>query len=483
MSIQTVVEGQITAANSWASEARDAAQSALQALADVDVPSMIIGPIPYTPPVASTPDVATQPVMAALGEAPEIVDAGTVEAPTKPTYDPVVLGELLTIVIPDAPTITFPELDLQPPSYEVTMPANWSFSVANILITDDPMVQAAMTRLKNNITYGGTGLDPTVESLIFERDKEREDQILSDTVDKVAAIWAKRGWSLPDGMLAHALSEVQKEHMNKLLDRSREIGIEQAKLEQANLFKSIELAVNLVAHLVDLLIRYEELILRSQEDTAKFANEYIDIQIRTYAALLEAFRIKAQVHETMVRASLAKIEVFRAQLEGQKLIGDVNRQTVDIYAEQLKAHTIQVDTYKAEADVMTALLAAERQKIEANKLRLDAWAKRADVAIAEFGGQVDLYRSVSQQNISSADLQGRQAEATVRMGLQATELSINAIEMTNRSLQAMASLRIEQAKGVAQTAAHLAAGAMAGATTGASISYGESNNLNAIKLQ
>ncbi|MBU2049351.1 MAG: hypothetical protein KKH61_10290, partial [Gammaproteobacteria bacterium] len=45
------------------------------------------------------------------------------------------------------------------------------------------------------------------------------------------SMWAKKGWSLPDGLLAHSLSEVQKEYMNKGLDRSREIAIKQADLE------------------------------------------------------------------------------------------------------------------------------------------------------------------------------------------------------------------------------------------------------------
>ena len=477
MSIQTVVEGQITSANEWATASRETADAAIAALAEIDIPYLLVGPVPFTPLVTAAADIAPQPGPISVGPAPPITAISDVTKPVEPAITEAELGALLAIVLPDVPIIEFPSANIEPPAFAVSAPQNWSFCVSNIPIVDDPMVQAVSARLTRNILYGGTGLSADVEDAIWNRDLERNEQALRDATDKVTSMWASKNFSLPDGFLAHSLSEIQKEYMNKLLDRSREIAIKQADLEQSNLFKSMELSINLAAKLIELFIQYESLVLRSQEDTAKFANEYIDLQIKTYMSKVEAYKATAMVYETLVRANLAKVEVYKTQLEAQRLILSINEQTVRIYIEEIRAATMLIEQYKIRVDAMVAELSADRMKIDINKLQMDAWAKEADVKIAQFNGSVDLYRAVAQQNISLAELQTRQAEATLRANISATELSLKAADINARSLQVHAQLKVEAQKAVAASSATLAAGAMAGVSASAGMSYGESRPL------
>lgn len=474
MAIVDTVNANIVASQAWATSARDAAREAMNALVDVDYPYPTVGGIGYEPLQQIQPEKASPPSPISLSNAPIISQIEDIIKPDRPDLPSVVMGELLSISIPDVPIIEFPVLTIEPPKYTISQPKNWEFEIGDILITDDPLIQASILRLKNNIEHGGTGLSADVESAIWDRDLERNEQALRDATDKIAVMWAKKGFSLPDGLLANSLSDIQKEYLNKRLDRSREIAVKQAELEQTNIFKSLDLAINLAFKLVDANTRYAELVFKGQEATAKFANEYVSLQIQTYQSLLEAYKATAQVHETMVRAQIAKVELYKAQIEGQQAIMGINEQTVKIYSEELRATVVLMDRYKTEIDAMVAFLGSEKAKVEVNKLQMDAWAKNADVILAKYSGQIDMFKAQSQVNISTAELTSKVGEANLRASLSYSELVQKQIEANNRIDVATAGMRMEAAKAVAQHASTMAAGAMAGVTSGSSMSYGES---------
>ena len=466
----------------WAQSLLDAANNALSNLGSIELsPSYpyYIGTVDL-PDISGYLDTASQAGAIALDTAPAIASIQTpVTRPTKPTYSQPVLGAMHDIVLPDIPTINFPTMDITPPIYNIPAPKQWNFDVNNILISDDPLVMECISRLTNNIRYGGTGLTPAIEAAIWNRDLERNEQTLEDSIDKAVTAWAKMGFSLPDGMLAHSIAELQKEYENRRIDRSREIAIKQAELEQTNLFKSLELASGLMAHIIGLEIEYEKLVLQAQEFTAKYANEYIDMQIKAYMAQVDAYKARAQVYETLIRAEIAKVDLYKAQIEGQKLIGEINQQTVQIYSEKMKAIAVMIDAYKSEIQAMTAELEMEKTKIEANKLQFDAWAKKADVAIAKYNGEVEMYKAASTVNISKAELMSKQAEAEARINLAYTEIKVKSLEANNREMDLKAQITMGALKGVADAYSSMAAGLMAALSARASMSYEETAQISA----
>lgn len=398
--------------------------------------------------------------------------------PVKPDTTMPILGAMRDIVLPDIPTVVFPSIDITPPVYNIPAPTQWNFDISAIPISDDPLVMEMISRLTKNIRYGGTGLSETVETAIWDRDLERNEQTLQDSIDKLTQVWAKTGFSLPDGMLAHSIAELQVEYENRRIDRSREISIEQAKLEQVNLFKSIELGISLTTKIIELLIQYEKLSLECQELTAKYANEYIKIQLEAYIARVEAYKALAQAYEVIIRAELAKVEIYKAQIEGQKLIGDINQQTVQIYSEKMKAIAIMVDAYKSEIQAMTAEVEMEKTKIEANKLQFDAWAKKAEVLVAKYNGAVEMYKSESLVNISKAEAINKANEAEAKINLAYVELKVKSLEANNREMDLKAQIVMEAQKGVAQAYSNMAAGLMAAISAHSSLGYSESMSGN-----
>jgi len=418
-----------------------------------------------------TPSGVSLPSDPTVSTAPTILPITIPASPTAPsiTYpsDPTILD----IDLPDVPEIDIPSLDVAAPEYNITAPASFDFTID--AFNEDTIVGVTRDRLVSNIRYGGTGLSESVENAIWQRDKERNEQQLEDSTDKVVTMWAKKGFSLPDGMLAHSLSEVQKEYMNKMLDRTREVAIKQAELEQKNIFQSMDTGTRLVDVVYRTFMQYNELMLKVQESMARFANEYIDLQIKTYGIAVEGYKAAATVYAEKIRANLSRVEIYKAQLEGELAKGQINEQNIKVYAEKLKAIMTMVDVYKAEIAAMTGLLDAEKTKIDANKLQFDAWAKNAEVAISVYNGKIQIYKAASDVEVSQAEMLNRQSDAQARISVSSMEVEQRYAESNTRSIIAQQSALMEAARGIAQATSQWAAGATAALSAGASISYSE----------
>jgi len=481
-----------------------------------------------SPPPVTTVTIPTAPA------APNITipDAPAVTWPTIPsgspalsgaTYTPPVIGAYYDIPFPDSPIIDYGTLEIDMPTPIVIDPVDWSFVIGEIFDKNDPLIMAIKNRLINNVLYGGTGLTPAIEEAIWNRDLERNEQQIEDSTDKVIQMWAKKGFSLPDGMLAHSLSEVQKEYFNRMIDRSREISIKQAELEQANIFKSMELGTSLMIQYIGVLIKWEELILRAQEDTAKYFNEYIELQIKAHQDMIEVAKISAQIYEIRIKAELGKIEVYKAQMQAAMVIAGINEQIAKIYMAEITAAIAQykgelegdtllvqifsesvraalaqaqveeakingyaalikglvakAEVYNSEVQGFLAQVQAEKVKIEASVAEIDAWGKGANALIAAHQVKIEEYKANQQWNIATASEFNSVSAQNMRASIDISRiLSANAQVIANSMHQGF-SIPLDAAKAVAQATTTLAAGAVSALHTSASMSYGESMQL------
>ena len=538
------IEDRMAVLKTYADSSLSAAENALSKLAGLDYSYITsisahfdkLSPAPLSLPstpgsltISASPTLAhiatinkpTRPSIS-LPTAPSLATLTIPSAPAVvvPTMDTATLGDLMQITIPGAPTIDITSLSIEDPVPISISPATWTFTVGNILTSDDPMIKSAMARITNNIIYGGSGLLPAIEAAIYNRDLERNEQQLQDTTDKTISMWAKKGFSLPNGMLAGSLADIQKEYMNRRIDRSREIAIKQADMEQANIFKSLEMSVSLAKTLIDAQLGYQELIFKTQDATARYANEFVRLQIEAHRDVIEVFKARIQIYEATIRAQLAKAEVYHTQIQGELAKSQVNEQTVrtytariqaaiekykgeldadkifaDVfdsqikgilgqsqieeskvraYAESLRGVLAAVDIYRADVDAMNAELGAEKIKIDANVAQINAWSKQVDAQIASFNAQMDVYRANAQFNISMADVQNKFAEVNVRSQIAEANVAIAAAETVSRSIQAAGNTAVEAAKAVAAHTSSMAAGAFAAMSVSAGMSYSES---------
>lgn len=535
----------------YADSALATANSALETLAQTTIPYTIYGTVEKTfngkdMVVPSAPgDIAVRPDPVGLHEVsinpemplkpdltienPPDIDWSKIAQVTAPVVssktvtfpvskmDAITLGALKDYIIPDAPAVTYHTYSVEPPALLTISPIQHQFSIDEIEILDDELVTVIKNRLINNIRYGGTGLLPAIEDAIWNRDLERNEQQLEDSTDKLIQVWARKGFTLPDGMLAHSVSEIQKDYQNKLLDRSREIAIKQAELEQTNIFKSMEIGINLIAELIKSLIDYDRLVLQMQEDIAKFANEYINAQIAVNNSAIEIFKAKISAYGEVMRAEVAKIEIYRAQvqaalgvlqlndqqikiytaqieaeiaryngeLQGNKLIVEIFSEEVravlaqagieeskmKAYAEQVRAVLARADVYKAELEAVITEVNVEKVKLESNMQAIQQWAKKVDVDITRYNAKLEEFKANIELNKAIAVVANSVNDSEVRAWTASAEANIQYAKLEEESIRSKYEMTLEAQKGVASVAGTLAAGAMSAINANAAMEY------------
>ena len=237
----------------------------------------LIGLIPPAPPAGDYPVIPSTPSTSDHA----FPDAPVYTLPIVPTLHDIVIPEFIDMTI-EQPTMKLPVMDFDVPAINQILDGG--------LTPEDALVQSAKAKLLSNIVNGGTMLNPQVEADLWNRDLERQEQQLQDSVDKLTAQWAKLGWGMPDGLLAGSLIAVNNEYMNKKLDRSREISVKQAELEQAGMFKSLELIVSLEKVLIDNMNDYARRVFETSKATADVTIAIFKERINRYNSLLAAFK-------------------------------------------------------------------------------------------------------------------------------------------------------------------------------------------------
>ena len=115
--------------------------------------------------------------------------------------------------------------------------------------------------LDNAIKNGGTGLPIAIEAAIWDRDRSRHDAQALRGEHEVISTWANRGFPLPPGVTARQVRRVQQENVDNLQQRSREIAIEQAKLELENIRFAIQQSTALNATIASTATNYMNAII------------------------------------------------------------------------------------------------------------------------------------------------------------------------------------------------------------------------------
>jgi hypothetical protein len=437
----------------------------ISAQGSVTIDPTLVGLIPAAPADSLYPVVPSAPATSDHN----FPDAPTYVLPTAPTMHDIVLPEFIDMTI-DPPIMTLPVLD-----FDVS--AQTQLNDGGLTI-EDVLVQSAKTKLVSNIVNGGTMINPQVEADIWNRDLERNEQALQDAIDKLTAQWAKLGWSIPDGLLAGSLLALNNEYMNKKLDRSREIAVKQAELEQSGMFKSLEIAVQLEKVLIDNMNDYARRVFETSKATADVTISLLKVRIERYNSLLAAFKADMDSYKTNIEAELQRVEVYKARLTGLQIISGIDETAVKIYTAKIGAITQIVDVYKTGVQAVSVMYEAEKNKIEMYKSKVDAYTSVIKSITEKYATQVEGFKSYLSAWTASSDSQTKLIDVGVRAQIATTEATLKEWEVQLNLIIQNTSLKLEALKAVAQTASNLAAGALSAGHASASASFSGIDQLN-----
>jgi hypothetical protein len=422
----------------------------------IDWPTDTVGDSPaindYTMP--NSPDVDT-PSMGAL------------QTINIPTFDSQAITDFNSWVKSSLPNISSYPDDLDINNITMTVPQNYSHQTVFL---------SARDKLNTNIVDGGTMLNGTVETDLFNREKERDEQVLQDSIDKITNQWSKLGWDLPDGMLANMMLGVYNEYNNKRLTTSKDISIKQAELEHDGLFKSLEMAIGHEKVYLDNLNNYAIRLFEQQKQTGIFLIEIFKENSRKFNDSINLFKEDVSAYGQYILAKKTEVESYLVELEAQKVIQSVNESTVNVYKAEIEATKLQWDNFKTQVEAVVAQYDAEKTKLMAYKTSADIYISRIDAEAKRFLAEEEAYKARTQAWGTGVQAKVAASEAIIRSSMAVNEQLIKEWEIQARMKELELQSKLEACKTLAQTFSNQIAGALSGIHAGAQYSGGYTSN-------
>lgn len=257
----------------------------------------------------------------------------TIDTTTSITYiTPPTVGELTTS-IPVSPDIT------------ITMPTAPS---------DTDALQAEIrSKLINDITTGSPAIPETIETAIFNRESERAVLVHQDTLNNISTEWAKRGFTLSNGILAAQLSQAEIDYGNKRLDVNRDISIKNFELSDANTKFAIQQGLVYIGN---------KIAIYKTEVEAEVAR--IEVIIKKYLGETEVYKTEAQAVTMLADAN---VKIFEGELKQELMKAELLIKNVEIAVKNFEVvNGLRMEASKAIGSISAQMVAGALSGVSAS---------------------------------------------------------------------------------------------------------------------
>lgn len=157
----------------------------------------------------------------------------------------------------------------------------------------------------NQITMGGTGLNPSVEAQIWQRDRDRVIAEGARVEAQTLGEFSGRGFSLPPGAMAARLASIKTAQLESLQASSRDAAIKQAELTLENLRFAIESASKSRIAAMQAASDYIRALMSGTDTAARVASINSDVKARMMAATSDLYRARLARDELAMKIPLS----------------------------------------------------------------------------------------------------------------------------------------------------------------------------------
>lgn len=344
-----------------------------------DAPTINVAPIVLDAVPPEPGDLLNPPNLNLTVNAPEALSAvrpvspGEIvipDAPAEPVIAFPAAPELISPVLPLAPTITIEEFADSAPVFSATPPAG------SIDFVETPYVSTFLDALKVHLNrlLAGQALPPEVEAALWGRAIDRDDIASLQALQEVDEDFADRGFGPePNGIRARRRLQVVQDNRNKRAGLTRDIYIQNQQVALENIRFAVTSGIQLEGTLLQAHLQVEQ---RKFDMAVKIKDVAIAIfqaEVTQFNAVVEAFNARIGAYQAFLEGQRAKVDVYKAQVEAAKVEGEINAQEVAVYEARTRAEGVRADVYRSQIEGFRARIEAERTRIEAHKSEVDAY--------------------------------------------------------------------------------------------------------------
>lgn len=348
---------------------------------------------------------------------------------------------------PEAPTVSpFIPSDIRPLP-ELSVPV---FSWAETPY-DSGLLQALNARLLAWVNgEESTGLSPAVETALWTRARNRANAEAGRARQTVLRQWSAAGWNLPGPSLANAVLQAEQMVINANLDASRDIAIEQAKLEQSNRQFFTQQAMQLETQLMTMTSAMRQRLLEAQRAQVELAVQTYNLMVTRSNAEVAILNARAEVWKVenslqfeavkvVLERERAKVETFGASVQAYAAEVQAHSAQWDAWAKGVNASLWQLEQYKTDATVFNAKVEAFKGLATARTAVADSQIRLKSLPLALYAEVIRGYSARLEAVKTKADLQLKQV--TVPMELY--KIDAAAFEAQSQAQSALSKLAIE----------------------------------------
>lgn len=437
--------------------------------------------IVFDPALTTTELTVEAPTVPDFPDVPKIEDNFTmpdfpanpgVTLPTAPIMGNYTIPEFQSDITISQFSDTVPEIDLTPIA-EVDIVSMFSYLVGDF----KPQISEVKEILLTRINEGGTGLPADIEADIWNRNLERDQQALQDAVDETTAQWAKMGFTLPDGILAHSVLALNNEYVNKRLDASRDIAIKQAELEQININEALKLVTAIEDSYNGVMVQYANVCTNAMKTAANVALSLHNSVVQYYNLLIDSYKAKSEVYKTLVEARRADAEVYKTRVEGIGQAIAADEAKVRVYVAEIGGEEAKLKAYESELKSTATRIEAMKAWLDMGRTRMELFGAETRALNERYSGQIESFKTALLAWSNNSDRMWKEKDISLRAQTVQLEAKLKQLELGIKNYEWRLDLDLEKMKTVTGVGAHVVAGALAAANVSASISESENTSI------
>jgi hypothetical protein len=164
--------------------------------------------------------------------------------------------------------------------------------------------------VRNAIVNGGSGINPTVEAQLWQRDRDR---ILAENAraeEEVTAAWAARRYPMPPGAAVYAVLQLGRDASDKIAQSSRDAAIKSFETEIENVRFAIGKAIELREAAIRTALQYiTALVLEPRKMAIELTIGLAELEVKVMQLTTEFYKAQLAAAEVPLRIASAKDEM------------------------------------------------------------------------------------------------------------------------------------------------------------------------------
>lgn len=181
---------------------------------------------------------------------------------------------------------------------------------ADFFPMDEDLMPAVEAWLERAITSGGSGINVNVERQIWQRDRDRLSIEASAASEQAVNQWAARGYPLPPGAAAAAITTIAMRRTEQVAAVSRDAAIKAFETEIENIRFAIAQAIDYRTKAIAAAADYIKALAVAPDIASKMSTQSADAQARLISAMASFYGARTNAAELS-----AKVDMYNADAQ------------------------------------------------------------------------------------------------------------------------------------------------------------------------